>query len=184
MENESRIKTKYTKEVIPEMKKIFGYKNNLAVPKIEKVVVTAGLSAGLKDAKFLDIVEDTLRKITGQKPIRTLAKKSISNFKIREGAPVGSSVTLRGEKMYDFLYKLINFTLPRVRDFRGLNKKSFDGRGNYTIGFKEQLAFPEISGEAADQIHGLEVVINTSATDDKTGLALLEKIGLPFKKDK
>jgi large subunit ribosomal protein L5 len=180
----SELYKKYKNELVASLKNELGLSNIMEVPKINKITLNIGYGRHNKEKAYIERMEETLKIITSQRPVRNLAKKSISNFKIREGAPVGSSVTLRGEKMYDFLYKLINFTLPRVRDFRGLNKKSFDGRGNYTIGFKEQLAFPEISGEAADQIHGLEVVINTSATDDKTGLALLEKIGLPFKKDK
>ncbi|MFA5211382.1 MAG: 50S ribosomal protein L5 [Patescibacteria group bacterium] len=179
----SNLYKKY-KEIVPLLKDELGLANIMQVPKIEKVIINVGYGRHNKEKAYIERIEETIKIITSQKPIRNLAKKSISNFKIREGAPVGSSVTLRGDKMYDFLYKLINFTLPRVKDFRGLNPKSFDGRGNYTIGFKEQLAFPEISGDAADQIHGLEVVISTSANDNKTGRALLEKIGLPFKKDK
>jgi len=179
----SELYTTYKEKVVPVLQKELNLSNIMEVPKLKKVVVNVGYGRHNKEKAYIDRVEDTLKIITGQKPIRNLAKKSISNFKIREGAPVGSSVTLRGKKMYDFLYRLINFTLPRVKDFRGLSPKSFDGKGNYTIGFKEQLSFPEISGEAADQIHGLEVVINTSANDNKSGLVLLEKIGLPFKKD-
>ncbi|MFZ5364213.1 MAG: 50S ribosomal protein L5 [Patescibacteria group bacterium] len=180
MEKESRIKTKYTEEVIPEMKKVFGYKNNLAVPKIEKVIVAAGLSQGLKDAKFLDIVEETLRKITGQKPVRTLAKKSISNFKIRKGMPVGMIVTLRGTRMYDFLDKLINITFPRVRDFRGISQKFLDRDGNLSVGFKEDIAFPEIKSEEIEKIHGLQVTVKTTAQNKKEGLTLLKLMGFPI----
>ncbi|MBI5071736.1 50S ribosomal protein L5 [Candidatus Falkowbacteria bacterium] len=180
MGNEPRIKTKYLKEVIPEMKKRFGYDNNLAVPKIEKVVVTAGLSAGLKDAKFLDIVEDTLRKVTGQKPIKTLAKKSISNFKIRQGMPVGMVVTLRGIRMFDFIDKLINITFPRVRDFRGLSPKFLDKAGNLSVGFKEDISFPEIKSEEIEKIHGLQVTVKTTAGDKEKGLTLLKLLGFPF----
>ncbi len=180
MENESRIKTKYTKEVIPEMKKLFGYENNLAVPKIEKIVVAAGLSAGLKDAKFLEIVENTLRKITGQKPIKTLAKKSISNFKIRQGMPVGMVVTLRGTRMYDFIDKLINVTFPRVRDFRGISQKFLDKEGNLSVGFREDIAFPEIKSEEIEKIHGLQVTIKTTAHSKEKGLTLLKLMGFPI----
>jgi large subunit ribosomal protein L5 len=180
MENKSRIKTKYVKEVIPEMKKRFGYKNDLAVPKIEKVVVTSGLSAGLKDAKFLDIVEDTLKKITGQKPVKTLAKKSISNFKIRKGMEVGTVVTLRGTRMYDFIDKLINITFPRVRDFRGLSPKLLDKEGNLSVGFREDISFPEIKSEEIEKVHGLQVTIRTTARNKEKGLALLRLIGFPF----
>ncbi len=183
MENESRLKIKYTKEVIPEMKKLFGYENNLAVPKIEKVVVSAGLSAGLKDAKFLDVVEDTLRKITGQKPVKTLAKKSISNFKIRQGMPVGMIVTLRGTRMYDFLDKLVQITFPRVRDFRGLSPKLLDRGGNLSVGFKEDISFPEIKSEEIEKIHGLQVTVKTTAKDKEKGLALLKLMGFPFQEE-
>lgn len=180
MENESRIKIKYYKDIVPEMKKIFGYDNNLAVPKIEKVVVAAGLSAGLKDAKFLDIVEDTLKKITGQKPVKTLAKKSISNFKIRKGVPIGMVVTLRGDRMYNFLDKLINVTFPRVRDFRGLSQKLLDKEGNLSVGFREDIAFPEIRSEEIEKIHGLQVTVRTTAKNKEEGLALLKLFGFPF----
>jgi large subunit ribosomal protein L5 len=180
MENEQRMKTKYQKDVVPEMKKLFGYDNTLAVPKIEKIVVAAGLSAGLKDAKFLDIVEDTLKKITGQKPVRTLAKKSISNFKIRKGMPIGMSVTLRGNRMYDFLDKLINITFPRVRDFRGLSQKLLDKKGNLSVGFRENIAFPEIKSEEIEKIHGLQVTVKTTAKNKEEGLALLKLFGFPF----
>jgi large subunit ribosomal protein L5 len=180
MENEPRIKTKYNKDVVPEMKKIFGYDNNLAVPKIEKVVVAAGLSAGLKDAKFLDIVEDTLKKVTGQKPVKTLAKKSISNFKIRKGMPIGMVVTLRGNRMYDFIDKLINITFPRVRDFRGLSQKLLDKEGNLSVGFREDIAFPEIKSEEIEKIHGLQVTVKTTAKNKEEGLALLKLFGFPF----
>jgi large subunit ribosomal protein L5 len=180
MEKGSRIKTKYTKEVIPGMKKIFGYKNDLAVPRIEKVIVAAGLSQGLKDAKFLDIVEETLRKITGQKPIRTLAKKSISNFKIRKGMPIGMMVTLRGTRMYDFLDKLINITFPRVRDFRGISQKFLDKNGSLSVGFKEDIAFPEIKSEEIEKIHGLQVTVKTTARSKEEGLSLLKLMGFPI----
>lgn len=180
MENESRIKTKYTKEVIPEMKKIFGYKNNLAVPKIEKVVVAVGLSASLKDAKVLDIVEETLKKITGQKPVKTLAKKSISNFKIRQGIPVGMVVTLRGTRMYDFIDKLINVTFPRVRDFRGISPKFLDKGGNLSVGFRENISFPEIKSEEIERMHGLQVTIKTTTRNKEKGLTLLKLMGFPF----
>lgn len=183
MEKELRIKTKYHKEVVPEMKKLFGYKNNLAVPKVEKVVVTAGLSAGLKDAKFLDIVEDTLRKITGQKPVKTLAKKSISNFKIRKGMPVGMVVTLRGNRMHDFIDKLVNITFPRVRDFRGLSRKLLDREGNLSVGFREDISFPEIKSEEIEKIHGLQVTVRITAKNKEEGLALLKLLGFPFQED-
>ena len=172
----------YKEKVIPALKEEGGYKNIMEVPRIDKVVINVGYGRHAKDKSYIESVERTLELIAGQKPLRNKAKKSISNFKIREGMDIGSSVTLRGSKMYDFLYKLINLTFPRVRDFRGLNPKSFDGRGNYTIGFKENLAFPEISGDAADKSHGLEVTVATTAKSNEQGYALLEKLGFPFKR--
>ena len=181
MEKEPRLKIKYRKEVVPELEKKFGYKNISAVPRVEKVVVSVGLSQGLKDAKFLDIAEDTLKKITGQKPVKTLAKKSISNFKIRQGEPVGMMVTLRGTRMYDFLDKLINTTFPRVRDFRGLSSKLLDGEGNLSVGFKENISFPEIKSEEIEKMHGLQVTVRTTAKEKIKGLELLKLLGFPFK---
>lgn len=183
MEKESRLKIKYQREVVPALEEKFGYKNVFAVPKIEKVVVSAGLSQGLKDAKFLDIVDETLRKVTGQKPVKTLAKKSISNFKIRKGMPIGTMVTLRGKRMYDFLDKLINITFPRVRDFRGLSPKLLDGEGNLSIGFREDIAFPEIKSEEIEKMHGLQVTVRTTAKDKEKGLELLKLLGFPFKEE-
>ena len=179
---ESRLCTKFKKEITPALKEKFGYKNVMQVPKIEKVVLNVGYGRFSKEAAYIENVEDTLKAIAGQKPIRNKAKKSISNFKIRTGMDVGSSVTLRGKKMYDFIDKMVNVTLPRTRDFRGLNKKSFDRQGNFTMGFKEHIAFPEIKSDAVDKIHGLEVVINTTAKNKEEGLALLESLGFPFKK--
>lgn len=175
-----KIKIEYYKKVVPEMKKRFGYKNDLAVPKLEKVVVSVGLSAGLKDPRFLEIIEDTLKKITGQKPVKTLAKKSISNFKIRKGMSVGMLVTLRGNRMYDFVEKLIHIVLPRVRDFRGLSPKLLDEEGNLSIGFRENVCFPEIKSEEIEKIHGLQVTIKTTARDKEKGLELLKLLGFPF----
>ena len=172
----------YTNTVVPKLKERLGLKNVMQVPKIQKVTLNIGYGKRAKEGAFIERVEDTLKRISGQKPVRNKAKKAISNFKLREGIEIGSSVIMRGERMYDFLYKLVNLTLPRVRDFRGLNPKSFDGKGNYTIGFKEHLAFPEIGGDAADQIHGLEVTITTSATTNDQGRALLEEMGFPFRK--
>lgn len=181
MKNEPRLKIKYRDEVVPEMKKKFGYENNLVVPKIEKIIATVGLSQGLKDPKFTEIVEETLKKITGQKPIKTLAKKSISNFKIRKGMPVGMMVTLRGDRMYDFIDKLINISLPRVRDFRGLSIKQLDRKGNLSIGFREDVCFPEIKSEEIEKIHGLQVNVVTTAKDQKHSLELLKLLGFPFR---
>jgi large subunit ribosomal protein L5 len=183
MEKESRLKIKYQNEVVPALEAKFGYKNVFAVPKIEKVVVSAGLSQGLKDAKFLDIVDETLRKVTGQKPVKTLAKKSISNFKIRKGMPIGAMVTLRGKRMYDFLDKLINVTFPRVRDFRGLSSELLDREGNLSVGFREDIAFPEIKSEEIEKMHGLQVTVKTTAENKEQGLELLKSLGFPFKEE-
>ncbi len=172
----------YKEAVVPRLKERMGYANVMQIPRISKVVLNVGYGKRTKENSFIERVEETLRRISGQKPVRNKAKKSISNFKLREGSEIGSSVTLRGDRMYDFLYKFINLTLPRVRDFRGLNPRSFDGKGNYTIGFKEHLAFPEIGGDAADQIHGLEVTISTTAPTNEDGKALLEELGFPFRK--
>lgn len=172
----------YKEKVVPALQAELALDNIMRVPKIEKIVLNVGYGRNTKDKAFLERVEKTLTLISGQKPVHNKSKKSISNFKIREGMEIGASVTLRGAKMYEFLYKLINLTFPRVRDFRGLDPKSFDGKGNYTLGFKEQLAFPEISGDAADNIHGLQIIVNTTAIDNKSGLALLTHLGFPFRK--
>lgn len=176
------LKEKYKKEVIPAMMEKFGYKNPFAVPKLEKVVLNVGLSQGLKDKKYEDLVEQTLMRITGQKPIKTKAKKSVSSFKIREGMIVGTKVTLRKDKMYDFVTKFINITLARVRDFRGLSQKAVDKQGNLTIGFREHIVFPEIRPDEVEKIHGLEVTVATSAKNKEEGLELLTLLGFPFKK--
>lgn len=176
------LSTMYKETVVPAMKEQFGYNNLMEVPSIEKVTINVGYGRHHKDKAFIENVENTLRNITGQAPTHNLAKKSISNFKIREGVAVGASVTLRGEAMYTFLYKLIHMTLPRVRDFRGISPKSFDKQGNYSLGITDSTAFPEITGEAADKSHGLEIVITTSAHSKDEGLALLTAFGFPFKK--
>lgn len=177
------LKTLYKEKIIPQLKGTLNLSNDFAVPKIEKVVINAGVGKTLKDAKLLDSIIDNLKKITGQAPVKTLAKKSVSGFKIRQNQVVGLMVTLRGKRMYDFLEKLIKAALPRVRDFRGLNPKSFDGKGNYNIGFKEQIVFPETAGEHSDQTFGLEVNIKTNAGDDRKALALLKSLGFPFHKE-
>lgn len=177
---EPTLLTQYKADVIPAMKEQFGYKNIMEVPGIKKVVVNVGYGRHVKDKQFIEHVEKTLQQITGQKPVHNKATKSISNFKIREGMNIGASVTLRGRAMYEFLYKLIHVTFPRVRDFRGINPNAFDAQGNYSIGFKENIAFPEMSAEAADSPHGLEVVIATSATNKEEGKALLTAFGFPF----
>jgi large subunit ribosomal protein L5 len=173
--------TQYTTKVIPALKAEFGYKNVMQVPKVSKVTLNIGYGRQHKDKAFIENIEKTLTVISGQKPVHNKSKKSISNFKIREGLPIGISVTLRGARMYDFLYKLIHITLPRVRDFRGIGPKSFDAQGNYSFGFKESIAFPEVVVESIDKIHGLQVVITTTARDKKEGRALLAGLGFPFK---
>ncbi len=172
----------YQDKVVAEMKKQFNYKSVMQVPKITKVVLNVGVGKFLKEANFVENVEKTLNKITGQKPVRTKAKTSISNFKVREGMEVGVMVTLRGARMYDFLEKLIKVTFPRVRDFRGISDKGFDRRGNFSIGFKENLAFPEVKVEEVDKIHGLQININTTAKNKEEGKALLSHLGFPFVK--
>lgn len=173
---------KYREEIQPQLKEKFGYKNNISVPTIEKVVLNIGVGQGLKDKEYITYAQKVLAQITGQQPIKTLAKKSISNFKIREGMVVGLKVTLRGKKMWDFLERLIKITLPRVRDFRGLNPKAFDQRGNYSIGFKELIAFAEIKPDDVERKLGLESTITTTAKTTKEGFELLSLLGFPFKK--
>ena len=174
------LREKYQKTVVPSLKQQFGYKNALAVPKILKVVVGVGIGKSKDDPKVAEVAEGTLLRITGQKPLTTLARKSISAFKVREGMKVGLKVTLRGKRMWDFLSKLVSITLPRVRDFRGLSDKAFDRQGNFNIGFKEHLVFPEIKSDEVEKIHGLEVAIATSAKNKAEGLALLKQLGFPF----
>lgn len=178
----SRLREKYIKEVIPEMKKNFGYKNEFAVPRLIKVTINVGAGRALTDDKFLDTVKSTLERISGQKPVFTRAKKSISAFKIRQNMIIGATVTLRGKIMYEFIDKLINVTLARVRDFRGLDSKSVDRAGNLTIGFKEHTVFPEIKSDEVERLHGLSVTINTNAKGQKETLSLFTLLGFPFKK--
>lgn len=178
----SSFKEKFYKEIIPAMRKEYGYKNDMAVPRLLKVTINSGAGQALKDDKFIDTVVNTLTRISGQKPVFTKAKKSISAFKIRQGMKIGVMATLRGKRMYDFVDKLINVSLPRVRDFRGLEEKSVDQSGNLTIGFKEHIAFPEIHSDEVERIHGLEVTITTSARSSEEGLRLLTTLGFPFKK--
>ncbi len=172
----------YKTDVIPKLKEEFGLKNIHAVPTIKTITLNVGLGPGIKDGKFLETAESTLIRITGQQPVKTKARKSVAGFKIREGNVVGMKVTLRGKRMWDFLEKMIKVSLPRVRDFRGLSAKAFDGQGNYSIGLKEHIAFPEISSEEIELIHGLQVTIATSANNDEQAKALLTHLGLPLKK--
>lgn len=177
------LKENYKKIVVPKLIETFGYKNVNAVPTVDSVTLNIGIGPGIKDAKFLETAQNTITRITGQKPVTTKARKSISGFKIREGNVVGVKVTLRGARMWDFLEKLIYVSLPRVRDFRGLPKTSFDGNGNYSIGFKEHMSFPEISNEEMELTHGVQVTISTSAKTDKEAEALLTSLRFPLKKD-
>ncbi|MCX6781517.1 MAG: 50S ribosomal protein L5 [Candidatus Magasanikbacteria bacterium] len=172
----------YKKEVVPALKKEFGFKNVMQVPKITKVVINVGVGKFLKEPNFIENVEKNLAKITGQKPVRTKSKKAISNFKIRENMDIGVVVSLRGAKMYYFLEKLLDITLPRTRDFRGISDKAFDGRGNYSLGFKENVAFPEIKAGEAEKTHGMQINIATNAKNKEQGRALLMKLGFPFVK--
>ena len=174
------LKARYVKEVAPELMKKFSYKSVMQIPKIEKIVVNCACGEARDNSKVLEAVVGDLAAITGQKPIITKAKKSVANFKLREGMPIGAKVTLRSDKMWEFLDRLFSVALPRVRDFRGINPNSFDGRGNYALGLKEQLIFPEIDYDKIDKIRGMDVIICTTANTDEEGRALLELIGAPF----
>ena len=177
-----QLKQKYNEQVRPAMMQQFGYSSVMAVPRIEKIVVNEGLGSSKEDSKAIDKAARELGLITLQKPIITKAKKSISNFKLRQGMPVGIKVTLRNERMYVFLEKLINIGLPRIRDFRGINPNAFDGRGNYNLGIREQLIFPEITYDMVDKVRGMDITIVTTAKTDEEGRALLQAMGLPFRK--
>jgi large subunit ribosomal protein L5 len=177
------MKDRYQNEVVPALMKALKLVNVMEAPRVEKVVVNIGLGEALDNAKALDAAVGDLNLITGQKPIVTKARKSIANFKLREGRAIGAKVTLRGERMWAFLDRLMNIALPRVRDFRGVSADSFDGRGNYTLGLREQLVFPEIEYDKIDKLRGLEVTIVTSATNDDHGRQLLQMLGMPFKKE-
>ncbi len=176
------LKTRYVEEVIPAMKEKFGYKNIHQVPRIVKIVLNMGVGEASHNSKIAESIENQLTKIAGQKAVVTKAKKSIASYKLREGMPVGAMATLRGERMYDFMQKLICVVLPRIRDFRGVSAKSFDGRGNYTLGLKEQALFPEISYEEVDLVKGMNVSVITTANTDEEARELLRLLGMPFKK--
>ena len=178
----NRVKEKYLNEVKPALIKKFNYTSVMQAPKLDKIVVNMGVGDAMQNSKALDAAVEELTQIVGQKPIITKAKKSIANFKSREGVAIGCKVTLRGERMYEFYDKLVSISLPRVRDFRGLSKNSFDGRGNYTIGIKEQLIFPEINYDKVFKIRGMDIVIVTTAKTDEEGRELLAQLGMPFKK--
>lgn len=178
----SRLKDKYQKEVVPALAKSTGKTNAMQVPRLEKIVINRSIADAVQNSKVLNTAADELTAITGQKAVITKAKKSISNFKLREGMPIGVRVTLRKEKMWSFFDRLLSVSLPRVRDFRGLSSKGFDGRGNYNMGLKEQIVFPEINYDKVDKVRGMNITICTSANNDADGRALLEAFGFPFRK--
>ena len=177
----ARLKEKYKKEIAPQIAKEFDIKNPMAIPRIEKIIVNMGMGEAISNSKILDVAVEELKVITGQKPVITKAKKSIASFKLRQGMPIGTMVTLRGERMYEFLDRLISVALPRVRDFRGISGKAFDGRGNYTLGIREQLIFPEIDFNKVDKTRGMNISIVTTAKNDEQSRALLKALGMPFK---
>src|SRR6266700_2278186 len=178
---EARLRQHYIKNVVPALVKEFGYKNVMAVPKIDKVAVNIGLGEATQNGKLMDGAVNELTQIAGQRPVITKAKKSIAAFKLREDMPIGCMVTLRGDRMYEFFDRLVNVALPRVRDFRGISSKSFDGRGNYTLGVKDQLIFPEIDYAKVDKTKGMNISITTTARTDAEGVALLRQMGMPFR---
>ena len=176
-----RLQQRYQQEVVPALSREFNFSNPMQVPRVEKVVINIGLGEALQNAKAIDAAVGDLTAIAGQKPVVTRAKKSVANFKLRQGQAIGAMVTLRGQRMYEFLDRLINVALPRIRDFRGLSRRSFDGRGNYSIGLREQIVFPEIDYDKVDKLRGLEISIVTTARDDAEGYALLRQFGMPFR---
>src|SRR5215204_1135218 len=176
-----RLKQKYEDQVVPAMKSEFDYKNSMQVPKLEKITINVGLGEATQNIKALDSTVAEITAIAGQKPVITRAKKAIANFKLREGVPIGCMVTLRRDRMYEFLDRLIHVALARVRDFKGVSDRSFDGRGNYSLGLREQIVFPEIQADKVDKIRGLEIAIVTTAPDDAQGYALLKRLGMPFR---
>ena len=177
----ARLKERYQKEVAPAIAKEFSITNPMAIPRVEKIVINMGIGEAIANAKILDTAAEELRAIVGQKPVITKAKKSIASFKLRQGMPIGTMVTLRGERMYEFLDRLVSIALPRVRDFRGVSPKAFDGRGNYTIGVREQLIFPEIDFNKVDKLRGMNISIVTTARNDEQARALLKGLGMPFR---
>jgi large subunit ribosomal protein L5 len=176
----ARIKEKYNKEVVPALMEEFGYKNVMQVPRLTRIVVNMGLGQAVQNIKLIDSASAEIAQITGQKPVVTRAKKSIATFKLRKGMPIGCMVTLRGDRMYEFFDRLVNVALPRVRDFRGVSRKAFDGRGNYSIGIREQIIFPEINYDKVERIQGLNVTIISSARNDEEAKSLLVRLGMPF----
>jgi large subunit ribosomal protein L5 len=177
-----RLKTKYSEEVIPALKEKFGYKNVMEVPKLVKIAVNQGVGAATQDKKMVDVAVDEMSRITGQRAVATMSKKAVSNFKLREDMPIGARVTLRGNQMYEFLDRLISVSLPRVRDFKGVNNKSFDGRGNFTMGVTEQIIFPEIDIDKINKVTGMDITFVTNAKTDAEAFELLKGLGMPFKK--
>jgi large subunit ribosomal protein L5 len=176
-----RIREKFQSEIVPALMQEFSYSSIMQVPRLQKIVLNIGLGEAIQNAKALDAAVGDLAAITGQKPVVTRSKKSIAAFKLREGMPIGAMVTLRGNRMYEFYDRFVSLALPRLRDFRGISRRSFDGRGNYTIGLREQILFPEIDYDKVDKLRGLEISIVTSATDDAQGYALLKRLGMPFR---
>lgn len=177
----ARLRAHYEKEVVPALMKRFGYKNRMQVPRLEKIILNVGLGEATQDAKLLDAAVKEIATITGQRPVVTRAKKSIAGFKLREGMPVGCMVTLRRERMYEFLDRLVNAALPQIRDFKGVSPKAFDGRGNYSLGIREQFIFPEIEYDKVEKVHGMDVVIVTTARTNDEGKTLLTEMGMPFR---
>jgi large subunit ribosomal protein L5 len=178
----ARLKQVFNKQIVPELKKKLELKNTMQVPRILKITVNMGVGEAVADKKVMDAATADMAKITGQKPAVTKAKKSVATFKVRDGQAIGCKVTLRGDRMYEFLDRLVSIAIPRIRDFRGISTRSFDGRGNYSLGVKEQIIFPEIQYDQIDQIRGMDITISTSARDDKHGRALLEAFNFPFRK--
>lgn len=177
----ARLKERYAKEIAPELKKEFGYDNVMRVPQVHKLVINIGMGEAIANAKAMDNAVRDLTEITGQHPVVTKAKRSIASFKLRQGMPIGVMVTLRGQRMWDFLDKLVNVALPRLRDFQGVSPDSFDGRGNYTLGLKEQLVFPEVDYDKIDKVRGMEITVVTTARNDEEGRRLLQLLGMPFR---
>ncbi|UFT99506.1 50S ribosomal protein L5 [Radiobacillus kanasensis] len=178
----NELKQRYQKEIVPSLVEKFNYESVMQVPKVEKIIINMGVGDAVQNSKALDSAVEELALISGQQPLITKAKKSIAGFRLREGMPIGAKVTLRGERMYEFLHKLISVSLPRVRDFRGISKKAFDGRGNYTLGVKEQLIFPEINYDQVSKVRGMDIVIVTTANTDEESRELLSQLGMPFQK--
>ena len=177
-----RVREVYKEKIVPQLMKKFSYKNVMQVPKLEKVVLNMGLGEAIQNVKILDSAQKEMADITGQKPVVTRARKAIANFKLRQGVPIGCKVTLRSDRMYEFVDRLLNLALPRIRDFRGVSTKAFDGRGNYALGVREQIIFPEIDYDKIDKIKGMNIVINTTAKTDEEARSLLELMGMPFTK--